>query len=90
MRKGRNLLGRHHQGKRSSTVALVLSILLMLTMVLLVLLMLGIFSLPIGSDDDDSSFYLHDRITVKRKRLLVLGVLDAFSNNFSGSLPPDV
>ncbi|KAJ0801664.1 hypothetical protein HanPI659440_Chr03g0119761 [Helianthus annuus] len=45
--------------------------LLMLTMVLLVLLMLGIFSLPIGSDDDDSSFYLHDRITFKRKRLLV-------------------
>ncbi|KAI3797017.1 hypothetical protein L1987_39706 [Smallanthus sonchifolius] len=70
MRKGRNLLGRHHQGKRSSTVALVLSMLLMLTIVLLVLLALGIFSLPIGSDDD-SSFYLHDRITFKRKRLLV-------------------
>ncbi|KAI7730837.1 hypothetical protein M8C21_026172 [Ambrosia artemisiifolia] len=72
MRKGRNLLVRHHQGKRSSTVALVLSMLLMLTIVLLVLLALGIFSLPIGSDvDDDSSFYLHDRITFKRKRILV-------------------
>ncbi|MFS7979493.1 hypothetical protein Hanom_Chr10g00927931 [Helianthus anomalus] len=48
--------------------------LLMLTIVLLVLLALGIFSLPIGSDDDDSSFYLHDRITFKRKRLLVFCV----------------
>ncbi|KAI3745773.1 hypothetical protein L6452_08180 [Arctium lappa] len=70
MRKGRSYLGRHHQGKRSSTVALVLSMLLMLTIVLLVLLALGIFSLPIGSDDGSSS-YLHDRINFKRKRLLV-------------------
>ncbi|KAK9062918.1 hypothetical protein SSX86_020108 [Deinandra increscens subsp. villosa] len=70
MRKGRNLLGRHHQGKRSSTLALVLSMLLMLTIVLLVLLALGIFSLPIASDDDSSS-YLNHRITFKRKRLLV-------------------
>ncbi|MFS8003001.1 hypothetical protein Hanom_Chr13g01208741 [Helianthus anomalus] len=45
--------------------------LLMLTIVLLVLLAVGIFSLPIGSDDDDSSFYLHDRIMFKRKQLLV-------------------
>ncbi|XP_071703470.1 probable prolyl 4-hydroxylase 3 [Rutidosis leptorrhynchoides] len=71
MRKGRNLLGRHHQGKRSSTVALVLSMLLMLTIVLLVLLALGIFSLPIGFDDDSSSASLHHRITFKRKRLIV-------------------
>ncbi|XP_024961274.1 probable prolyl 4-hydroxylase 3 isoform X1 [Cynara cardunculus var. scolymus] len=70
MRKGRSYLGRHHQGKRSSTVALVLSMLLMLTIVLLVLLALGIFSLPIGSDDGSSS-YLNDHITFKRKRLLV-------------------
>ncbi|KAD7477101.1 hypothetical protein E3N88_00237 [Mikania micrantha] len=70
MRKGRNVFGRRHQGKRSSTVALVLSMLLMLTIVLLVLLALGIFSLPIGSDDDSSS-YLRDRITFKRQRLLV-------------------
>uniref|UniRef100_A0A251TVK8 Uncharacterized protein n=2 Tax=Helianthus annuus TaxID=4232 RepID=A0A251TVK8_HELAN len=45
--------------------------LLMLTIVLLVLLAVGIFSLPIGSDDDDSSFYPHDRIMFKRKQLLV-------------------
>ncbi|KAL8202138.1 hypothetical protein R6Q57_011285 [Mikania cordata] len=70
MRKGRNVFGRRHQGKRSSTVALVLSMLLMLTIVLLVLLALGIFSLPIGSDEDSSS-YLRDRITFKRQRLLV-------------------
>ncbi|XP_076922881.1 putative prolyl 4-hydroxylase 3 [Bidens hawaiensis] len=39
--------------------------LLMLTIVLLMLLALGIFSLPLGSDDGD------DGITFKRKRLLV-------------------
>ncbi|XP_076922962.1 putative prolyl 4-hydroxylase 10 [Bidens hawaiensis] len=70
MRNRRSLLlARHnHHGsgsKRSSTVALVLSMLLMLTIVLLVLLALGIFSLPIGSDDGD------DGIAFKRKRLLV-------------------
>ncbi|CAH1435412.1 unnamed protein product [Lactuca virosa] len=70
MRKGRNYLGRHHHGKRSSTVALVLSMLLMLTIVLLVLLALGIFSLPIGSDDGSSS-YLRDHIIFKRKRFLI-------------------
>lgn len=71
MRKGRNLLGRHHTGKRSSTFALVLSMLLMLTIVLLVLLALGIFSLPIGFEDGDSSDSLRDHVTFKRKRLIV-------------------
>lgn len=48
-----------HQAKRSSTIALVLSMLLMLTVVLLMLLALGILSLPVGSDDDSSSIPNH-------------------------------
>ncbi|CAA3020817.1 probable prolyl 4-hydroxylase 3 isoform X1 [Olea europaea var. sylvestris] len=63
MAKGRGI---RHQGKRSSTVALVLSMLLMLTIVLLMLLALGIFSLPIGSDEDSS---IGDRIKLKRLNL---------------------
>ncbi|KAL7086058.1 hypothetical protein ACP275_14G315800 [Erythranthe tilingii] len=61
MAKGR---GSRHQGKRSSTVVLVLSMLLMLTIVLLMLLGLGILSLPVGSDDDSS--LIGDRIKLKR------------------------
>lgn len=56
-----------HPGKRSSTVALILSMLLMLTIVLLVLLALGTFSLPLGSDDGPSPVY--DRIKFKRVAL---------------------
>ncbi|XP_073036424.1 probable prolyl 4-hydroxylase 3 [Primulina eburnea] len=56
--------GGRHQGKRSSTVVLVLSMLLMLSVVLLVLLGLGILSLPIGSDGD--SPLVADRIKFKR------------------------
>lgn len=58
MAKGRILNYRHH-AKRSSTIALVLSMLLMLTVVLLMLLALGILSLPVGSDDDSSSIPNH-------------------------------
>ncbi|KAL2503926.1 putative prolyl 4-hydroxylase 3 [Abeliophyllum distichum] len=63
MAKGRGI---RHQGKRSSTVALVLSMLLMLTIVLLMLLALGIFSLPIGSDEDSP---IGDRIKLKSMTL---------------------
>ncbi|KZV39593.1 putative prolyl 4-hydroxylase 3 [Dorcoceras hygrometricum] len=62
MAKGR---GSRHQGKRSSTVVLVLSMLLMLSVVLLMLLGLGIFSLPIGADKD-SPLVVADRIKFKR------------------------
>uniref|UniRef100_M1AM17 Oxidoreductase n=1 Tax=Solanum tuberosum TaxID=4113 RepID=M1AM17_SOLTU len=65
MAKGR--LNRH-QGKRSSTVVLVLSMLLMLTVVLLMLLALGIFNLPVGSDDESSST-AQDHIKFKRFNL---------------------
>ncbi|KAK4434652.1 putative prolyl 4-hydroxylase 3 [Sesamum alatum] len=61
MAKGR---GNRHQGKRSSTVVLVLSMLLMLTIVLLLLLGLGILSLPIGFNED--SLPIGDRIRLKR------------------------
>ncbi|KAL0347468.1 UNVERIFIED_CONTAM: putative prolyl 4-hydroxylase 3 [Sesamum calycinum] len=61
MAKGR---GNRHQGKRSSTVVLVLSMLLMLTIVLLLLLGLGILSLPIGFNED--SLPIGDRIKLKR------------------------
>ncbi|KAL7128226.1 hypothetical protein ABFS83_14G301700 [Erythranthe nasuta] len=61
MAKGR---GSRHQGKRSSTVVLVLSMLLMLTIVLLMLLGLGILSLPVGSDEDSSP--IGERIKLKR------------------------
>lgn len=44
-----------HQGKRTSTVTLVLSMLLMLSVVLLMLLALGILSLPVGSDKEPTS-----------------------------------
>ncbi|KAK6118926.1 hypothetical protein DH2020_047334 [Rehmannia glutinosa] len=57
--------GNRHQGKRSSTVVLVLSMLLMLTVVLLMLLGLGILSLPIGSDEESSP--IGDRIKLKPK-----------------------
>ncbi|KAK6131032.1 hypothetical protein DH2020_035230 [Rehmannia glutinosa] len=59
--------GNRHQGKRSSTVVLVLSMLLMLTVVLLMLLGLGILSLPIGSDEESSP--IGDRIKLKRLKL---------------------
>ncbi|KAL0351712.1 UNVERIFIED_CONTAM: putative prolyl 4-hydroxylase 3 [Sesamum calycinum] len=56
-----------HQGKRYSSVVLVLSMLLMLTIVLLMLLGLGILSLPIGFDEDYSP--IASRIKFKRMRL---------------------
>ncbi|PIN04696.1 Prolyl 4-hydroxylase alpha subunit [Handroanthus impetiginosus] len=62
--------GNRHQGKRSSTVVLVLSMLLMVTVVLLMLLGLGILSLPIASDED--SFPTGDRIKMKRMTLDVI------------------
>ncbi|KAL2499295.1 putative prolyl 4-hydroxylase 3 [Abeliophyllum distichum] len=64
MAKGRSI---RHQGKRFSTVMLVLFMLLMLTIVLLMLLALGILSLPVGSDDESSS--VGDRIKFKRVTL---------------------
>lgn len=64
MAKGR---GNRHQGRRSSTVVLVLSMLLMLSVVLLMLLGLGILSLPIASDDE--SLQNGDRIKLKRLKL---------------------
>ncbi|KAL2522210.1 putative prolyl 4-hydroxylase 3 [Forsythia ovata] len=64
MAKGRS---NRHQGKRFSTVMLVLFMLLMLTIVLLMLLALGILSLPVGSDDESSS--VGDRIKFKRVTL---------------------
>ncbi|KAK3008520.1 hypothetical protein RJ639_013228 [Escallonia herrerae] len=67
MAKSRN--SSRHQGKRSSTMALVLSMLLMLTIVLLMLLALGILSLPVGSGDDSSP--IGDRITFRRKAIIV-------------------
>ncbi|KAH6820209.1 2-oxoglutarate and oxygenase superfamily protein [Perilla frutescens var. hirtella] len=59
--------GNRHQGKRSSTVVLVLSMLLMLTVVLLMLLGLGILSLPIGSDAESLS--IGDHIKLKRLKI---------------------
>ncbi|KAM7517306.1 hypothetical protein LguiA_006889 [Lonicera macranthoides] len=67
MPKVRNIS--RHQAKRTSTVALILSMLLMLTIVLLMLLALGILSLPIASDDDSSP--IRDRITFKRRSLVI-------------------
>ncbi|KAK3016575.1 hypothetical protein RJ639_005848 [Escallonia herrerae] len=67
MAKSRN--SSRHQGKRSSTMALVLSMLLMLTIVLLMLLALGILSLPVGSGDDSSP--IGHRITFRRKAIIV-------------------
>uniref|UniRef100_A0A5B7AKR6 procollagen-proline 4-dioxygenase n=2 Tax=Davidia involucrata TaxID=16924 RepID=A0A5B7AKR6_DAVIN len=66
MPKGRN--SSRLQGKRSSTVALVLAMLLMLTVVLLMLLALGILSLPTSSDDPP---LIQDRINFGRKAALV-------------------
>ncbi|KAL8030748.1 hypothetical protein ABFX02_14G305600 [Erythranthe guttata] len=68
MAKGR---GSRHQGKRSSTVVLVLSMLLMLTIVLLMLLGLGILSLPVGSDEDSSP--IGERIKLKRLTIDIKG-----------------
>ncbi|EYU36811.1 hypothetical protein MIMGU_mgv1a011044mg [Erythranthe guttata] len=68
MAKGR---GSRHQGKRSSTVVLVLSMLLMLTIVLLMLLGLGIVSLPVGSDEDSSP--IGERIKLKRLTIDIKG-----------------
>ncbi|GER38785.1 2-oxoglutarate (2OG) and Fe(II)-dependent oxygenase superfamily protein [Striga asiatica] len=61
--------GNRHQGKRSSTVVLVLFMLLMLSVVLLMLLGLGILSLPIGSDEKSST--VGDRIKLKRLELAI-------------------
>ncbi|KAL9144538.1 hypothetical protein ABFS82_14G302300 [Erythranthe guttata] len=68
MAKGR---GSRHQGKRSSTVVLVLSMLLMLTIVLLMLLGLGIVSLPVGSDEESSP--IGERIKLKRLTIDIKG-----------------
>ncbi|XP_057974291.1 probable prolyl 4-hydroxylase 3 [Malania oleifera] len=57
-----------HQGKKLSTLALVLSMLLMLSIVLLMLLALGILSLPIGTEDESSS--ANDLSFVSRKLAL--------------------
>ncbi|KAL1822908.1 hypothetical protein DCAR_0310747 [Daucus carota subsp. sativus] len=54
MAKGK-ILNYRQQAKRSSTIALVLSMLLMLTVVLLMLLALGILSLPVSDADVDSN-----------------------------------
>ncbi|KAL3840175.1 hypothetical protein ACJIZ3_024766 [Penstemon smallii] len=59
--------GSRHHGKRSSTVVLVLSMLLMLSIVLLMLLGLGILALPIGSDENASP--IGDQIKLKRLML---------------------
>lgn len=59
--------GNRHQGKRSSTVVLVLSMLLMLSVVLLMLLGLGILSLPIPSDEGTSA--IGDHIKLKRLKI---------------------
>ncbi|GER33996.1 2-oxoglutarate (2OG) and Fe(II)-dependent oxygenase superfamily protein [Striga asiatica] len=64
MARGR---GNRHQGKRSSTMVLVLSMLLMLSVVLLMLLGLGILSLPIGAEE--GSLPVADRIKLKRFKL---------------------
>ncbi|KAJ9673456.1 hypothetical protein PVL29_023177 [Vitis rotundifolia] len=61
MAKGRYSRG---HGKRWSTLALVLSLLLMLTVVLLMLLALGIVSLPIGTVDLDAA---NDLSSFRRK-----------------------
>ncbi|RVW51020.1 putative prolyl 4-hydroxylase 3 [Vitis vinifera] len=61
MAKGRYSRG---HGKRWSTLALVLSLLLMLTVVLLMLLALGIVSLPIGTVDSDAA---NDLSSFRRK-----------------------
>ncbi|XP_052203547.1 probable prolyl 4-hydroxylase 3 [Diospyros lotus] len=60
----RSNISRHHQGKRSSTVVLVLAMLLMLTLVLLMLLALGILSLPVSSEDSPP---IRDRLKLGRK-----------------------
>lgn len=49
------IMNYRQQAKRSSTIALVLSMLLMLTVVLLMLLALGILSLPVSDTDLDSN-----------------------------------
>lgn len=54
MAKGR-VMNYRQQAKRSSTIALVLSMLLMLSVVLLMLLALGILSLPVSDSDVDSN-----------------------------------
>ncbi|KAG9149034.1 hypothetical protein Leryth_010641 [Lithospermum erythrorhizon] len=59
---------RHNQGKRSSTVALVLLMLLMLTIVLLMLLALGILNLPLASQDQPPSAF-QDSFKFKRINL---------------------
>ncbi|XP_022855457.1 probable prolyl 4-hydroxylase 3 isoform X1 [Olea europaea var. sylvestris] len=68
MAKGRS---NRHQGKRSSTVTLVLFMLLMVTIILLMLLALGILSLPAGYDDESSS--IGGRIKFKRLNLDIRG-----------------
>ncbi|XP_012829596.1 PREDICTED: probable prolyl 4-hydroxylase 3 isoform X2 [Erythranthe guttata] len=59
--------GRRHQGKRFSTVVSALFMLLMLTVMLLILLGIGIFSIPIGSDEDSSP--IGDPVKMKRVTL---------------------
>ncbi|KAL8059299.1 hypothetical protein ABFX02_03G076800 [Erythranthe guttata] len=56
--------GHRHQGKRFSTVVSALFMLLMLTVMLLMLLGIGIFSIPIGSDEDSSP--IGDPVKLKR------------------------
>ncbi|GAA0153236.1 protein modifying enzyme [Lithospermum erythrorhizon] len=69
MKMAKSRGSRYHQGRRSSTVALVLLMLLMLTIVLLMLLALGIFNLPIASDDQPPSSALNDQIKINRINL---------------------
>ncbi|KAL7155547.1 hypothetical protein ABFS83_03G082200 [Erythranthe nasuta] len=59
--------GHRHQGKRFSTVVSALFMLLMLTVLLLMLLGIGIFSIPIGSDEDSSP--IGDPVKLKRVTL---------------------
>ncbi|CAH9128049.1 unnamed protein product [Cuscuta epithymum] len=56
-----------HQWKKTSTLSLVLSMLLMLSLVLLMLLALGILNVPIRSDDEPS--FSRSRIRFKRSAL---------------------
>ncbi|KAL7117595.1 hypothetical protein ACP275_03G081100 [Erythranthe tilingii] len=56
--------GHRHQGKRFSTVVSALFMLLMLTVMLLMLLGIGIFSIPIGADEDSSP--IGDPVKLKR------------------------
>ena len=78
MPKGRNTS--RHQGKRSSTIVLVLAMLLMLTLVLLMLLALGILSLPVTDDDSPPiqhrfNFGRKDRVSyVKKSVSLEIGI----------------